>query len=271
MLPHSDLLDPPHHSPPCAATTTKTTPELHLPTPSQPHRCCPIFTRPPYHLAIISSRLPLSPATDIWCVGSVVTDQGMFGFVIETRKGAFGFGGKPPAQLIRRRRYNLIPVESKFKLPCSIIKDKYMMKAQVSSLPTVVIYNVVTPTVEKTNDGFQTVGKKKKRKGKSKSTNGGQFAAPSVKPNVRYEPKATTIAPKKGATDVGNKSKSSSMWKTTCASSKNDNIITSKSYSALNDEDENEEEDVENVYDETANLFPNTKIVGSSSFTAAAG
>nr|GFB06575.1 hypothetical protein [Tanacetum cinerariifolium] len=31
---------------------------------------------------------------------------------------------------IRRRRYNLIPVESKFKTSCSIIKDKYMMKAQ---------------------------------------------------------------------------------------------------------------------------------------------
>nr|GEV80098.1 hypothetical protein [Tanacetum cinerariifolium] len=32
---------------------------------------------------------------------------------------------------IRRRRYNLIPAESRFKTPCSIIKDKYMMKAQV--------------------------------------------------------------------------------------------------------------------------------------------
>ncbi|GJR55602.1 hypothetical protein Tco_1406123 [Tanacetum coccineum] len=99
--------------------------------------------------------------------------------------------------------------------------------------------NVVTPTVVKTNDGFQMVGKKKKRKGKSKSTNGGQFAGPLVKPN------------------------------TTCTSFKNDNIITSNSYSALNEE-EDEEEDVENLYDETANLFPNTKIDGSSSFMAAA-
>nr|GEV77112.1 reverse transcriptase domain-containing protein [Tanacetum cinerariifolium] len=32
---------------------------------------------------------------------------------------------------IRRRRYNLISAESKFKTPCSIIKDKYMIKAQV--------------------------------------------------------------------------------------------------------------------------------------------
>nr|GEY59481.1 hypothetical protein [Tanacetum cinerariifolium] len=31
----------------------------------------------------------------------------------------------------RRWRYNLIPAKSKFKTPCSIIKDKYMMKAQV--------------------------------------------------------------------------------------------------------------------------------------------
>ncbi|GJZ39140.1 zinc knuckle CX2CX4HX4C containing protein [Tanacetum coccineum] len=118
-----------------------------------------------------------------------------------------------------------------------------------------------------TNDGFQMVGKKKKRKGKSKFTNCGQFVGPSVKQNVRYEPKATTIAPKKGATNMGNSSKSSSTLKTTGTSSKKDNIITSNSYSTLNDE----EEDVENVYDESANLFQNTKTGGSLSFTAAAG
>ncbi|GKG64712.1 hypothetical protein Tco_0663688, partial [Tanacetum coccineum] len=43
---------------------------------------------------------------------------------------------------------------------------------KVASPPIVTTSNVVTPTVEKTNDGFQIVGKKKKRKGKSKSTNG---------------------------------------------------------------------------------------------------
>ncbi|GJV62642.1 zinc knuckle CX2CX4HX4C containing protein [Tanacetum coccineum] len=123
---------------------------------------------------------------------------------------------------------------------------------------------------EKTNDGFQTVGKKKKRKGKSKSTNGGQLAGPSVKQSFRYEPKATTSAPKKGATNVGNASKSSSMLKTAGTSSKNDNITTSNSNSALNKE-EDEEEDVEDVYDETDNLFPNTKTGGSSSFMVAAG
>ncbi|GJR79144.1 zinc knuckle CX2CX4HX4C containing protein [Tanacetum coccineum] len=141
---------------------------------------------------------------------------------------------------------------------------------KVVSPSIVATSNVVTPTVEKINDGFQTVGKKKKRKGKSKSTNVGQFAGPSIKPNVRYEPKAITSAPKKGATNEGNASKSPTMSKTTGYSSKNDNIITSNSYSALNEE-EDEEEDIENVYDETANLFPNTKTGESSSFTAAAG
>ncbi|GJZ31499.1 ribonuclease H-like domain-containing protein [Tanacetum coccineum] len=94
--------------------------------------------------------------------------------------------------------------------------------------------NVVTPTVKMTNDGFQTMGKKKKRKGKSKSTNGGQFTGPS---------------------NWGN-------------SLNKDNITSSNSFSALNVEEEDEEEEVENVYDETANLFTKT---GGSSFTAAAG
>ncbi|GJY71364.1 hypothetical protein Tco_0475067 [Tanacetum coccineum] len=107
------------------------------------------------------------------------------------------------------------------------------------------------------NDGFQMVGKKKKMKGKSKSTN-----------SVSYEPKAIAGAAKKAATNVGNASKSSSMLKTTRTSSKNDNITTSNSYSALNEE---EKEYIKNVYDESANLFPNTKTGGSSSFTVAAG
>ncbi|GKE61064.1 hypothetical protein Tco_1511431 [Tanacetum coccineum] len=132
--------------------------------------------------------------------------------------------------------------------------------------PPIATSNVATLTVEKTNDSFQMVGKKKKRKGTSKSTNCGQLAGPSVKHSFRYAPKSTTSAPKKGATIVGNASKLSSMLKTVGSSSKNDNITTSNSYSAMN-----EEEDVEDVYDKTANLFPNTNTGGSSSFTAAAG
>ncbi|GKC09039.1 hypothetical protein Tco_1000649 [Tanacetum coccineum] len=86
------------------------------------------------------------------------------------------------------------------------------------------------------------------------------FAGPSVKQTVRYEPKATTNTPKKGATNKGNESIPSSLNK--------DNITSSNSFSALNVEEEDEEEEVENVYDETANLF--TKTDGSS-FTAIAG
>ncbi|GJR13698.1 zinc knuckle CX2CX4HX4C containing protein [Tanacetum coccineum] len=142
---------------------------------------------------------------------------------------------------------------------------------KVVSPPIVTTSNIVTLTVEKTDDGFQTVGKKKKRKGKSKSTNGGQFVGPSVKQNVRYEPKVTTSAPKKGVTNVGNTSQSTSMLKTTGYSSKKDNLSMSNSFSALNDEEEDDEEEVQNVYDESANLLQNTKAYGSSSFTATAG
>ncbi|GJV90157.1 hypothetical protein Tco_1534095 [Tanacetum coccineum] len=83
---------------------------------------------------------------------------------------------------------------------------------KVSVPLTVVTSTVVTPIVEQTNDGFKTVGKKKK-KGKSKSTNSCQFSGHSVKHTVRYEPKATTSAPKKSTTNLDNASKSSSMLK----------------------------------------------------------
>ncbi|GKD12085.1 hypothetical protein Tco_1196492 [Tanacetum coccineum] len=72
--------------------------------------------------------------------------------------------------------------------------------------PIVTTSNVVTLAVEKTNDGFQIVSKKRR-------------------------------------------------GKTTGIYSKKYNIPTSNSYSVLNDEEETEEEDVENVYDEAANLF----------------
>nr|GEW63340.1 hypothetical protein [Tanacetum cinerariifolium] len=88
------------------------------------------------------------------------------------------------------------------------------------------------------------VGKKKKMKGKSKSINSGQFASPLVKHNVSYEPQATTSAPKKGVTNVGNTSQSASLLKTTVYSSKKDNLSMSNSFSALNDEEEYDEEDV---------------------------
>nr|GEU36196.1 zinc knuckle CX2CX4HX4C [Tanacetum cinerariifolium] len=105
------------------------------------------------------------------------------------------------------------------------VYDHYPKK--VVSSPIVTTSNVVAPTIEKFNDGFQTVGNKKKRKGKSKSTNSGHFAGHSVKQTVRYEPKATPSAPKKGATNVSNPSKSSSMLKTAETSPKKDNFTTS--------------------------------------------
>nr|GFC15542.1 zinc knuckle CX2CX4HX4C [Tanacetum cinerariifolium] len=164
-----------------------------------------------------------------------------------------------------------IRVEYKWRLSrCKLCKifchiHDHCPKKVVSPL-IVTTSNVVTHTVEKTIDGFQTVDKKKKRKGKSKSTNGGEFAGPSVIQSLKYESKASIIAPKKEATNVSNASKSSSMLKTAGTSSKKDNISTSNSYFALNDEEEN----VVYVYDESANLFTNTKTCGSSSFTAAA-
>ncbi|GJS80586.1 zinc knuckle CX2CX4HX4C containing protein [Tanacetum coccineum] len=111
-------------------------------------------------------------------------------------------------------------------------------------------------------------------KGKSKSTNGGQFDGYSVKQTVRYEPKAATSVPKKGVSKLVSTSKSPSMSKNqppkvTVPSSKEDNIPMSNSYAAL---DEESDEDVENVYDESANLLHSTQIGGSSStFTVAAG
>ncbi|GKE57073.1 hypothetical protein Tco_1496258 [Tanacetum coccineum] len=116
---------------------------------------------------------------------------------------------------------------------------------KVVTPPIVVTSNVVTLTVEKTNDGFQTVGKKKKKKGKSKSNNGGQFIGPSVKQNVSYDPKSTTSAPKKGAYNVGNASNSLSLLKNIGTSYNQDNITSSNSFSALNVEDDEDKEHVE--------------------------
>nr|GEX44826.1 zinc knuckle CX2CX4HX4C [Tanacetum cinerariifolium] len=143
---------------------------------------------------------------------------------------------------------------------------------KVVSPPIVSTSNVVTSTIEKNNDGFQKVGNNNnKKKGQSKSTNGSQLVGPSVKQNLRYEPKAATSEPKKRATNVGNTSKSSSMVKSTGNSFKKGNITTSNLYSALENDEEEDEEHVENVYDESANLFFNSKPDESSTFTVAAG
>ncbi|GKC46672.1 zinc knuckle CX2CX4HX4C containing protein [Tanacetum coccineum] len=144
-------------------------------------------------------------------------------------------------------------------------KKVLIPNAETSNVITPNVVNtstVPTPLVQKTNDGFQTVGKKKKKKGKSKSN----VVGPSIKQNVRYEPKASTSAPKKTTTNVGNVSNSSSLLKNMVNSSNQDNITSSNSFAALNKDIEDEEE-VENVFDETANLF-NSKTGERSSFTA---
>nr|GEX84076.1 hypothetical protein [Tanacetum cinerariifolium] len=58
------------------------------------------------------------------------------------------------------------------------------------------------------------------------------------KVNVRYEPKAATNVPKKGATNMGNAFNSSSVLKYTGNSSNNDNIISSNSFVALDVKEE---------------------------------
>nr|GEW82205.1 zinc knuckle CX2CX4HX4C [Tanacetum cinerariifolium] len=115
-----------------------------------------------------------------------------------------------------------------------------------ASPPIVSTSDVVTPTVKKTNDGFKTVGKKKKRKGKSKSTNGGQFVSPLeasppivstsdvVTPTVKKTNDGfKTVGKKrrgKGATNLGNPSK----LRNTGTSFNKDNITSPNSFSALN-------------------------------------
>nr|GEU56729.1 retrovirus-related Pol polyprotein from transposon TNT 1-94 [Tanacetum cinerariifolium] len=56
---------------------------------------------------------------------------------------------EPTCSQDRRWRYNLIPAESKFKTPCSIIKDKYMMKSQVHVSKSSAIYDVQAPPRKK--------------------------------------------------------------------------------------------------------------------------
>nr|GEU54367.1 retrovirus-related Pol polyprotein from transposon TNT 1-94 [Tanacetum cinerariifolium] len=53
------------------------------------------------------------------------------------------------AHRIRRWRYHLIPAKSKFKTPCSIIKDKYMMEAQVHVSKSSAISDVQAPPRKK--------------------------------------------------------------------------------------------------------------------------
>ncbi|GJU27376.1 hypothetical protein Tco_1165997 [Tanacetum coccineum] len=152
------------------------------------------------------------------------------------------------------------------------VVDKVSLEADLMDVVTIGIPSLIgedfTKETIRVEYEWRPPRSDKKRKGKSKSNNGGQFVGPSVKQTVIYEPKVTTNTPKKGATNKGNESIPSSLLMNWGNSLNKDNITSSNSFSSLNVKEEEDEEEVENVYDETANLF--TKI-GGSSFTAAAG
>nr|GFB34179.1 hypothetical protein [Tanacetum cinerariifolium] len=89
-----------------------------------------------------------------------------------------------------------------------------------------------------------------------------------VNPDHAPAQPATKSAPKKGVTNMDNTSQLASMLKKIGYSSKKDNLSVFNSFSALNDAEEDDEEDVQNMYDKSDNLLQNTKAGGSSSFMA---
>nr|GEW16748.1 zinc knuckle CX2CX4HX4C [Tanacetum cinerariifolium] len=75
----------------------------------------------------------------------------------------------------------MVRIEYEWKPPrCDLCKIFGYVRAQC---PKKII---VTPTVKKTNDGFQIVANKKKN-GKAKSTNGDKFGGQSVKQSVSVQ------------------------------------------------------------------------------------
>ncbi|GKC70913.1 hypothetical protein Tco_1116796, partial [Tanacetum coccineum] len=88
--------------------------------------------------------------------------------------------------------------------PCKIfghVHDHF--PKMVSIPPTIVTHNAVTPTIEKTNDGFQTVGKKKK-KGKPKSTNSSVGPLESdIRRALKYQVSLINFSKPKGAKGPG--------------------------------------------------------------------
>ncbi|GJY04679.1 hypothetical protein Tco_0370619 [Tanacetum coccineum] len=146
-------------------------------------------------------------------------------------------------------------VEYEWKPPrCDICKifghvhDHYRIK--VVSLPIVTTSTVVAPTVVKSNDGFQMVGKK--RRGK-------------LNPSLLMVVSLLVLRLNK-VLDMSQRRLQAHLRREQLI-----NISTSNSFSALNDDEEDEDEDVEIVHDESANLFSNTKTDGSSYFIATAG
>ena len=165
-----------------------------------------------------------------------------------------------------------IRVEYEWRPPrctsCKIFGHIYEHCTKTVSPPPNVTTSNVTPTTHG-NDGFQQVSHKKK-KGKGQSGNGNQVGT-HIKQSFRYEPKKTVSEPNKGATNKRNVPTSSSMLKSKVSSSKEGEVSTSNTYVALAIDEDGVEDCVDNVFDESVNLFPNSLKGGSSSFTAAAG
>ena len=127
----------------------------------------------------------------------------------------------------------------------------------VGSATNVNTSNVVNPHMESVNDGFQKVTKKKKNRGKSKSAAGYKM----VGPTMRYEPKAPKNDLKKippssaasGSAHQNNTSNVDSVGKSSSDVQNMSQVTSPNSFSAL--AHEVEDEVVENIYDESANIL----------------
>ncbi|GJV44868.1 zinc knuckle CX2CX4HX4C containing protein [Tanacetum coccineum] len=134
-----------------------------------------------------------------------------------------------------------------------------------------------TPIVDKYNDGFQMVANKRKNS-KAGSNNGVKFGGQSVKSNVKYVPKASSGIPKTITSKKNQPSKASELPSSSSGSQNGKNGGTyakekatslfdsfntpvSNSYACL---DEESEEEVENVFDESVNLISSAKQGASS-------
>nr|GEY97038.1 RING-H2 finger protein ATL70-like [Tanacetum cinerariifolium] len=93
-------------------------------------------------------------------------------------------------------------------IPRKVVKKSSFARCLVEINFKAHLVDIITTGIPSlTRDGFtkETIRVEKKRKGRSKSINDGQFIVPLVKQTVRYKPNATTSAPNKGATNVKDK------------------------------------------------------------------
>nr|GEZ00120.1 zinc knuckle CX2CX4HX4C [Tanacetum cinerariifolium] len=142
----------------------------------------------------------------------LMNSKGFFFFQFKTSKGLEDVFENGPWMI-----YNSPIILKKWTMNMRLCKEE-LTRIPVLVPLIVVTPTVGTPTIEKTNDVFQSVGKKKKKKGKTKSTNVDILVV-------------TRLNRLSGNTTMSNL------------------------YAALDDESE---EDVENVYNESSNLLHGT-------------